>query len=103
MMPDCIDLIVMVLATWRLSHLLVNEDGPWDIFLRLRKLVGIKYDEDGDIESRPEKKMAKLFDCLPCMSVWLAGLVYLIWYFEPIPIWIFAASGGAMLIERLRE
>ena len=33
-------LILGILATWRLTHLLNAEDGPWDILARLRRLAG---------------------------------------------------------------
>ena len=99
-MPDWIDLVAMCLATWRLSHMLVYEEGPWDIFWRIRNMFGIEHYEDGSIAGVPEKVMAKLFGCLPCMSIWMAGLVYLVWHYEPIPVWIVAASGCACLINR---
>jgi hypothetical protein len=31
---------ISVLATWRLCHLLAEEDGPWDIIFRIRKQLG---------------------------------------------------------------
>lgn len=93
-------LIAIILATYRLSHLLNCEEGPFDICLKIRVMMGIKHDSNGDIEEIPEHFMAKLFGCLPCLSVWMAGLVYLVWYYAPIPVWILAGSGGAMLIRR---
>jgi hypothetical protein len=29
-----------MLATWRVTHLLVNEDGPADVVVRLRRRAG---------------------------------------------------------------
>jgi len=48
-----------VLGTWRLTHLLVNEDGPWDVLKGLRNALsrGIA---------------GKLLDCFYCASLWLS-------------------------------
>jgi len=29
-----------VLCVWRITHLLYAEDGPWDLFVRLRRFAG---------------------------------------------------------------
>ena len=52
--------VLAVLATWRVTHLLANEDGPADIIFRLRRRLG-----DGFIGS--------LMDCFNCMSIWIAA------------------------------
>ena len=93
-------LIAIAFATFRVSHLIVYEDGPADICLKFRKKLGIKHNDNGEFTEIPETFMAKLVTCLPCLSIWVAGLVYLVWYYEPIPIWILAGSGGAIIIKR---
>lgn len=100
---NLVDLIAIILATYRLSSLLVDEAGPFGIFLRLRELFGIKHDVGGDIICIPDNFLAKLCSCLWCVSIWMAGLSYLIWWLEPIPIYILAASGGAILIDNVRS
>ena len=52
-------LIVAVLALWRVTHLFWGEDGPADIFVRLRKSAG-----DGFWGS--------LLDCFYCLSLWFS-------------------------------
>jgi hypothetical protein len=47
------------LAAWRLTHLVVAEDGPWDIIVRLRVWLG-------------ESEAGRAMDCFYCSSVWLA-------------------------------
>src|SRR5678816_599979 len=52
-------LAVGALCVWRVTHLLQAEDGPGDIFVKLRRAVG-----DGAI--------GRLLDCFYCASVWVA-------------------------------
>lgn len=53
--------VIGALAVWRLSSLVVSEDGPFDMFTRLRSVRAL----DG------------LTSCLWCTSVWAAGFVVL--------------------------
>jgi hypothetical protein len=50
---------VAVLATWRVTHLLAQEDGPAAIVARLRKRLG-------------NSQLGTLMDCFGCMSLWVA-------------------------------
>ena len=82
-------LLVGVLAVWRITHLLWAEDGPGDIFVRLRRLVG-----DGFF--------GRLLDCFYCLSLWIA--LPFAWvlggtWIDRVLLW-FSLSGGAILLER---
>jgi Protein of unknown function (DUF1360) len=50
---------VAALATWRLTHLLVREDGPADAIARTRESLG-------------ESQLGALMDCFYCTSMWVA-------------------------------
>ncbi len=50
---------VCTLTTWRVTHLLVEEDGPADVVVRLRRAAG----------SGP---LGQLMDCFYCASLWVA-------------------------------
>ncbi|MFZ0704460.1 MAG: DUF1360 domain-containing protein [Candidatus Korobacteraceae bacterium] len=83
-------LVVAVLATWRVTHLLANEDGPADIIVRFRKLLG-------------RSLTGQLMDCFNCLSLWIAALAALFVSQRPLE-WLMswlAVSGGACLLERL--
>lgn len=54
--------LVGALATWRITHLLVEEDGPADVVVRLRRRAG-----DGWI--------GEAMDCFYCLSIWTAAPV----------------------------
>ena len=82
--------ILAVLATWRVTHLLANEDGPADVIVRLRALLG-------------QSLAGKLMDCFHCLSLWIAAPMALFVDRSPLQ-WLFAwlaLSGGACLLERL--
>ena len=101
------EFIILILATFRISALLVWDKGPFDLFQKIRKLAGIEYIETQEgvalIKLVPETLLAELFDCIRCMSVWVAGAVLLLWVL-PIPvidiiIVFFAVAGGVYLIH----
>lgn len=82
-------LLVAVLATWRVSHLVVEEDGPWDVVARLRARAG-------------QGLLGRLMDCFYCTSLWAAAPLALVVSREPAAwavCWL-AVSGGACLLER---
>ena len=81
--------VLAVLATWRVTHLLASEDGPADIIVRFRVLLG-------------QTIVGKLMDCFNCLSLWIAALAALFVSRRPLE-WLFcwlALSGGACLLER---
>jgi hypothetical protein len=82
-------LLVVVLAVWRITHLLWAEDGPGDIFVRLRRLAG-------------EGFFGRLLDCFYCLSLWIAlpfACVFGGTWIERGLLWL-SLSGGAILLER---
>ena len=83
-------LLAAILATWRVAHLVVAEDGPWNIVARLRGFAGAGVWGD-------------LMDCFHCTSLWVAAPIAL-WLSDQwtarVVLWL-AVSGGAVVIERL--
>lgn len=76
--------LIAALAVWRFTHLLVHEDGPWNLIARVRRLPG------------------RLLQCFYCFSLWVAVPAAL--WFRPAPLdfvvlWL-ALSGVACLLER---
>jgi Protein of unknown function (DUF1360) len=79
-----------LLATWRVTHLLANEDGPADIIVRVRVWLG-------------HGLLGSLMDCFNCLSVWIAAPAAFFVTRQPLQ-WVMswlALSGGACLLERL--
>jgi hypothetical protein len=88
-------LILSVLATWRVSHLIAFEDGPFDVIVRLRARAG------GGV-------LGRLMDCPYCLSLWIAAPLALL-LANPVPsvgawcaAWL-AISGGSSLLEKLSQ
>lgn len=81
-----------VLATWRVTHLLASEDGPFDIIVRFREWLG-------------RSVAGKLIDCFNCLSLWIAAPAAVFVSRRPVEMlvcWL-ALSGGACLLERIGQ
>lgn len=81
--------VVYSIAVWRLTHLLVAEDGPWDVVFYLRKKLG-------------NSVAGKAMDCFYCLSMWMAipfAFVISSQLIMGFVCWI-SLSGGACLLEQ---
>lgn len=97
-----IHLTILALATWRLSSLVATEDGPLDLFLKLRVSVGMRFTANSTpyfpsweswLENHQQYKsnldvaymlwsFGKGLCCPWCNSVWFGLLMtvfYLLW------------------------
>jgi hypothetical protein len=84
--------VIVVLATWRLTHLLAKEDGPAYLIVRLRARLG-----DG--------LLGQLMDCFKCVSMWVAAPMALLIFQRPFD-WMMgwlAISGAVCLLEQMSE
>jgi Protein of unknown function (DUF1360) len=84
------DFLIGTLATWRVSALLVREDGPYDLIARLRKATA-------------NTMAGRALECFYCTSLWIAApaafwLAGATWRW--FPMWL-ALSGAASLLERV--
>jgi hypothetical protein len=85
----CIHFVLAALATWRVTHLLANEDGPADLVVKLRSALG-------------DSLVGKLMDCFKCLSLWIAAPAALFVTRTPLNwlmVWL-ALSGAACLLQR---
>lgn len=96
------DLVILVLATWRIASLLAQEDGPFDLFERLRVLAGTRYNQQSEpVGLTP---LAQGLLCVWCTSVWVGALMTLAYWRDTRVVWLampLALSAGAILIQRL--
>ena len=99
------ELLVYILATWRIASLIMQERGPWDVFGRLRDLCGVGYDDVGQAYATNE--LARMMLCTWCSSFWI-GLGWLLIKLA-LPgyalylAFAFALSAGAALISEAIE
>lgn len=69
--------LIFALATWRISSILVHEAAPYELASRLRRAVGVRHDERGNVYA--DSELGKLFACIFCMSVWIGwGLALMV-------------------------
>ena len=80
---DITTLIILGLATWRLAHMLTQEEGPRKLFVKLRSTAH-----------------GGVFDCIYCTSVHVGFWVFFLWFIQgEILIYPFALSGLAMMLR----
>jgi hypothetical protein len=84
--------VLCALATWRLTHFLVAEDGPGDLVVKLRAFLG-------------DTTLGALMDCFYCMSIWIA-VPFAFAVARDVPAlfisWL-AVSGAAALLEQASQ
>ena len=94
--------LIYALATWRLSHMLANERGPFDVLGKLRSAAGVGYEVDGGIVA--ETELARLATCVWCSSVWVAAGLWLLRRTWPALgdglAGVFAASAVTIFLEK---
>ena len=97
------DLLILSLATWRITSLLTNEYGPWHVLESMRRWVGVSYDEN--LQRVGFNVVADALTCVWCTSVWVGlvvGILYGLWPVVTIAASIpFAIMGGALVANRI--
>ena len=77
-----LDFIILAIAAWRLSYMVTKEQGPFRGFFIARE------------------KWGGVLDCIYCISVWIAALCAILWYFNlTLILYPFAISGLAMMLR----
>ena len=90
--PNITVFLICTLAIWRITHLLSQEDGPFALVFKFRKLLGQGFFGD-------------LLDCFYCLSLWIAAPFAVILsdeWLEGIIVWL-ALTGGACLLFKITQ
>jgi len=96
-----VEYVILALATWRLASLFSQEEGPFDIFAKVRHFVGVRHDDHGIPYGL--NTLSKGMLCVWCISMWFAVLWAVLYYLWRDSVWIalpFALSAGAIMVER---
>ena len=72
-----VEFLVLALATWRVSSMLVEEDGPFECLEKLRHWLGVRYDEQS--YAYGENELAKMLTCIWCVAPFV-GLFWAIFW-----------------------
>jgi len=89
-------LLLSILAVYRLAQLISLDDGPFDVFKRLRLLCGqIAY------KYKNLKTLADLVNCPYCLGVWFA--LFVVIALRPSPWWLhwLAIAGGQAFLQSM--
>jgi len=83
--------LAAIVAVWRLSYILINEDGPFDVVERMGAFLFRLGAE-------------KLATCFNCMSLWI-GLAFALILHTGISVFVFGLfyAGLAMLLNLIYE
>ena len=88
------DILILALATWRLSSLFANESGPFHIFSRFRERVCKKLPGVGEG-----------LVCEWCNSIWFGTVIVIAYYFfRHAAVWVLlplAFSTAAVVIKHI--
>ena len=89
-------LILSVLAVYRISYLIAKEDGPFDLFAKIRYKGGsIKH---------PHDWISRGLNCILCISFWLS-LIPVIWLFwgdvVSITLGWLGIAGGVLVLYKV--
>lgn len=93
------EVIVGALATWRLSHLFLYENGPFGLLRTLRECLGVTYDELGHVVSY----RWEITTCIWCLSVWVGLIVTFVFWLSLASFWFllpFALSAASCLLGK---
>jgi len=89
------ELVLVGLAAWRLAILLLNEAGPLDVLVRLRRLVGVP--AVGEVEGF----LPTIFSCILCMSAYTTAATFGLYEIAgPLYVLPIAAWGLVVLVDR---
>ncbi len=87
-------LILSILAVYRASYFIAKEDGPFDMFSKMRGKIG------------QEGWVGRGLNCVLCISFWLS-LIPALWLFWGRPIDIiagwFGISGAALVLYKVLD
>lgn len=86
--PPWFEVVLSVLAVWRVAHLLARERGPWDLVSRLHAALA-------------GRVLGELLACPHCLALWLA-IAPAVWlapgWGVGLLLWL-AVAGGASALE----
>lgn len=118
------NILILILAAWRLASLLADEHGPYLVLERIRFLLGVYYiARDGSVVktyqqfsrlSEPdragcvriaESEIAKMVTCVWCSSIWIAAalILLILWLGQPMVLGLlpFSVSTGVIIVHRI--
>ena len=101
-MTDVLLIALAVFSCLRITQLVVVDEGPYGVFLAIRKRAGVNASDGGKVWNN----IAELLHCPYCMGIWVAFFLALMLgpsnLFEFILLW-FGIAGGQAILEEMRN
>ena len=98
MVPIEVRIVLAIFISYRVAELIAIDDGPFKIFSRFRRFMGMK-----STESSLFHEIAILINCPFCIGVWLSALFSILIFFPSnvgdIVLIIGAIAGGQTFLE----
>lgn len=101
-MEQPLRLAIYILAVYRLAQLIALDDGPYQVFDRLRHWAGMKAGVDGFWYN-----LSEFIHCPFCLGVWFSLLMLPLWIWPTLVgdillLW-WGAAGGQAFLEGFRD
>jgi len=103
---ETIELLTIILATYRIARLFPKDDGPFFVFKRIRSYLMSKMVAENEELGR-WANLSEGIECVYCMGLYSAIFCSLImlWnnFYGNLFLLIMAIAGGQSLLEKLGE
>ena len=93
MLLEVFNIVVLVLAAWRLTSVVNREK----VAEPLRRVLGVR--ESEHFTEISDTFVAKAIECFWCLSFWIGMGVLIIWYALPVLLYPFALSAAIIFAE----
>jgi hypothetical protein len=101
-----VELVIAILATYRLAHLLPEDEGPFFIFTRIRSFTGTKAMMEND-ELGHWANLDSGINCVYCCGLYAAILSAILskkgGKIGDLFLLVFAIAGGQSLLQKWSE
>lgn len=95
--------ILAILATWRITYMVQNENAPGAVFAKLRKKLRVGEYNDHSIKPG---SFRDLMQCFKCLSFWAAlpWALYIGWgSWQLVVLLLLAIAAGAIFLQDYAE
>lgn len=93
MIVNPVSFMIVALAVWRITHMVNEEDGPFDVIVKLRMKLGTEYDWENNEVGTTWISTGVL--CHMCVSFWV-GLLGALVLVNPANVLTFFVVGLAL-------
>ena len=92
--------LLIAAAGWGCTAMLSYEKGPFNIFVKIRQLIGIQHDDQGQPTVWSDNVLANAVSCPWCLGIYGAVAMWGLWQVSQTAVMILAASAGLVIIEQ---